>query len=226
MANIAELPAMLDAIAASTARVKPGMNILNSEFGFETNPPDPYSGVPFVTQARYNLLGELKAFLDPRIVGTSQFLLYDVPPRKQNRTGTKAYWSTYQSGLFTAGGTAKPAYTAYVLPFITVPNGTTDPQTGRPVLTMWGGLRFRPEGAADVFQLQFKPADGTSDWVPLKDVATNQPFQPDPNQPAVPVVEGYFYVPAITTPSPGKVRARWEGPQAPFNFTSQEYDVP
>ena len=226
MANIAELTGMLDAIAANTARVKPGMNILNSEFGFETNPPDPFSGVPLALQARYNLLGELQAFLNPRIVGTSQFLLYDVPPRKQNSAGTKAYWSTYQSGLFTAGGTAKPAYTAYVLPFITVPNGTTDPQTGRPVLTMWGGLRFRPEGAADVFQLQFKPADGTSDWVPLKDVATNQPFQPDPNQPAVQVVEGYFYVPAITTPGPGKVRARWEGPQAPFNFTSQEYDVP
>ena len=41
--------------------------------------------------------------------------LYDVPPRRQNRNGSKAYWSTYQSGLFTAGGTAKPAYTAYVL---------------------------------------------------------------------------------------------------------------
>lgn len=226
MANIAELPALLDGIAATTNRVKPGMDILNSEFGFETNPPDPHSGVPLDVQARWNLLGELQSFLDPRIVGTSQFLLYDVPPRRKNSPGSKAYWATYQSGLFTSNGTPKPAFTSYVLPFLVVPNGTVHPETGRPVLTVWGGLRFRPEGAADVFQLQFKPADGTTDWVPLQDALTNQPFQPDPTQPAVQVVEGYFYVPALTTPGPGKIRARWEGPQAPFNFTSQEFDVP
>ncbi len=225
MANISELASMLDGIAAKTARVKPGMDILNSEFGFETNPPDPHSGVSLDTQARYNLLGELQSFLNPRIVGTSQFLLYDVGPRRQNSTGSKAYWSTYQSGLYTAGGTAKPAYTSYVLPFLVVPTSTVDPSTGRPVLTMWGGLRFRPEGAADTFQLQFQAA-GTADWVPLQDVQTNQPIQLDPAQPAEQIIEGYFYVPAIQTPGPGKVRARWEGPQAPFNFTSLEYDVP
>src|SRR5204862_1229103 len=54
MANIDKLGTLLDELAAKTNNAIPaGMSLFMTEFGFETNPPDPFSGVPLADQARF-----------------------------------------------------------------------------------------------------------------------------------------------------------------------------
>ena len=61
------------------------------------------------------------AWLDPRVRSMSQFLLYDALPDTRYPRGSERYWSTFQTGLLYADGTAKPSLGAYRLP-IFVPN--------------------------------------------------------------------------------------------------------
>ena len=68
MANISELGDLLDEMAAASGgKIAAGMPLYMTEYGFETNPPDPFSGVPYDLQAKYNTLGEYLAYLNPRI---------------------------------------------------------------------------------------------------------------------------------------------------------------
>ncbi|MGH8733824.1 MAG: hypothetical protein ACREVB_09100, partial [Burkholderiales bacterium] len=101
MANAPALGALLDQLSAlSNGAIPANLPLFMTEFGFETNPPDPFSGVPLAAQAQFNMTGEYLAWANPRIAAQSQFLLQDVAPvRKHSRT-SKAYWFTYQSGLY------------------------------------------------------------------------------------------------------------------------------
>ena len=67
MANIDELGDLLDQMAAATGKVPSGLPLYMTEYGFETNPPDPFSGISYDLQAKYNTLGEYLAYLNPRI---------------------------------------------------------------------------------------------------------------------------------------------------------------
>ena len=119
-----------------------------TEFGFETNPPDPFSGVPLAQQAQFNTIGEYQAWGNPRIASQAQFLLRDVAPVKKHPKTSKAYWFTYQSGLYGVTGQPKPAATAYATPFLAFNTGALDPTTGAPIYRLWGQLRFVPNGGA------------------------------------------------------------------------------
>ncbi len=47
MANISNLGTLLDDLSAKTSGAIPaGLPLFMTEFGFETNPPDPFSGRP------------------------------------------------------------------------------------------------------------------------------------------------------------------------------------
>ena len=160
IANVDELGALLDELSAKTGGDMPmGLPLLMTEFGYETNPPDPFSGVDLNRQAIYNTLGEFIAYTKPRVAGITQFLLRDVAPLRRHRKGSKAYWFTYQSGLFFQRGQPKPAARAYVLPFVAFNQGT-NPETGAPQVGFWGQLRFRPNGSPDVAQIEHRAADG------------------------------------------------------------------
>jgi hypothetical protein len=168
MANIDDLGTTLDDIASKTNDIKAGLPLFMTEFGFETNPPDPFSGIAPDLQAKYNVLGEFQAYSNPRISSQAQFLLADVPPDRTHRKSSKAYWFTYQSGLFyTAGkliGTAKPAAYSYAIPFLTTPTGV-DPATGLPSYSFWGQLRLLANGLPGAAAtIQFRPKDGSLDW--------------------------------------------------------------
>ena len=119
-----------------------------TEFGFETNPPDPFSGVPLAAQAQFNTIGEYQAWQNPRIVSQAQFLLRDVPPVKKHPKTSKAYWFTYQSGLYGVTGQPKPAATAYATPFLAFNTGALEPTTGAPIYNLWGQLRFAAQRRA------------------------------------------------------------------------------
>jgi hypothetical protein len=193
MANLRELGSLLDSLARRTGNIGRNLPIFLTEFGFETNPPDPFSGIPLDRQAEWNTLGDLLAYRDPRVAGQTQFLLRDVLPVRSARPGTKAYWFTYQSGLEFADGRPKPALFAYYFPFVARPSGGS--------VDVWGQLRFRPNnlppGARDRVQLQHSP-DGGATWNDLGD-----PLTVDNGM-------GFFEV-KIPNPGPGQLRGVWDG---------------
>ncbi|HVF78694.1 MAG TPA: hypothetical protein VNA28_10385 [Solirubrobacteraceae bacterium] len=168
MANIAELGSLLDEMSAKTNAVAPGLSLFMTEYGFETNPPDPFSGVLPALQAKYNTVGEFLAWSNPRIASQAQFLLRDVAPVAKRARGSKGYWFTYQSGLLFERGQPKPAAYAYSFPFVATLIGV-DEATTFPVFALWGQARFRPNGAADTVQLQWKPKDNSLPFAPVGD---------------------------------------------------------
>ena len=192
MANIADLGRTVDLLARKTGNVRRGLPVWLTEFGFETRPPDPFSGVPLERQALWNQQGEQIAYRNPRVAGLAQFLLRDVAPVRGARRGTKPYWFTYQSGLEFNDGRAKPALNAYVFPFLADPRGGT--------VDVWGQLRFRPNGlppgAQDTVTIQHS-ADGGATWTAVGTVPVTNAL-------------GYFSG-SIAAPGPGQLRGLWSG---------------
>jgi len=149
VANISTLPKLLDRIGARTGLLPVGMPIVLTEFGYETNPPDKFNGVSLETQAEWDNLGDFAAYRSPRVFANTQFLVYDAKPLTQFPKNSKAYWFTYQSGLFTAQGRPKPSAFAYMMPFVADRAGSTG--------KFWGQVRFTPNGANQIVYLQMKP---------------------------------------------------------------------
>jgi hypothetical protein len=127
-----------------------------TEYGYETNPPNPFRGVSLALQSLYINEAEYIAWRDPRVRAMSQFLLYDAPPDASYPRGSERYWSTFQTGLRYASGAAKPSLQAYRLP-IFVPNAVLG--AGRSVF-VWGRLRPAPRGSAQRAQIQWQPPGG------------------------------------------------------------------
>jgi hypothetical protein len=172
MANINTLPKALDKIAARTGLIPDEMPVFLTEYGYETRPPDPFSGVSLAQQAEYLNMGDYIAYKHPRIFSNAQFQLYDVPPRDDFPRDSRPYWFTYQSGLFTAqpSATAKPAANAYSFPLVVIRRGGT--------ANIWGQLRFTPNGSTQYVALQYK-APGASSWTrsgAVIEVTSNQGF--------------------------------------------------
>jgi hypothetical protein len=167
MGNIASLGPFLDTLSTqSGGKVPSALPIFLTEFGYESNPPDPRNGIPYMRQAQFNQLADFLAFNDPRVMATTQFLLRDVGPLTRYPRGSRLYWFTYQSGLYTVRGRAKPAAFSYALPFVTFPAGAGT--TG-----FWGQLRFRPNGASDVAAIMWRP-NAKSPWQQVGDaIATS-----------------------------------------------------
>jgi hypothetical protein len=177
IANINELSALLDQLGAKTGYLpanKPNF-VAMTEFGYETNPPDPFSGIKPDLQAEYINLGDYIAYKDPRVIANTQFLLKDVEPIKGYKKTSKKHWFTYQSGLYYANGTPKPAAAAYNLPLVMTGKGVDSPY-GQGV-AFWGWLRFLPLLPPDQPQyvyLQFKP-QGATDFQTVGDpIQVNQ----------------------------------------------------
>lgn len=210
MANVAELGTLLDEMAAKTGKVAGNLPLFMTEYGFETNPPDPFSGVPFATQAKFNTVGEFLAWSNPRVQSQAQFLLVDVAPNRTKPKTSKSYWFTYQSGLFFLNGKPKPAAYSYSFPFLARPG--VDPATGAPAFLLWGQLRFQNNGAADTVRIQWRPKDGSADWADVGDPVPVDFF-------------GYFDV-ARTPPAPvaGEWRAVWLRPDGAIGSFSAGSD--
>jgi hypothetical protein len=192
MANASALGDLIDSLARRTKNVKRGLPVYMTEFGFETNPPDPFSGVPVEQQAEWNQLGDFLAYANPRIAAITQFLLRDVAPVKSARRGTKPYWFTYQSGLFYNDDKAKPSATGYFFPFLAS-------AAGADAANVWGQLRFRPNalpaGAQDTVQIQHAPG-ASEQWTDVGGpITVTNPM-------------GYF-VARVQYPGPGRLRAIW-----------------
>lgn len=121
-----------------------------TEFGFQTNPPDPYFGVTLRRAAAFMDTSEFTAFRDPRIASYSQYTLMDDPPRP---SGGRPFqrWASWQSGLRFGNGKAKPfVYGAFRLPFLVR-------SLGPDVVELFGGGRT---GAGPVAAIEAKAPGG------------------------------------------------------------------
>jgi hypothetical protein len=157
MANIGELPTYLDRMPGKRTPFAAQNLVASTEYGYETNPPDPFSGISLTKQAQYINQGDYIAYSEPRVIANTQFLLRDVKGVKGYGADDKRHWFTYQSGLFTSKGKPKPSATAYRFPLVATEHDDT--QTG-----FWGWLRFLPANAKTTVQMQFK-ALGTDTYV-------------------------------------------------------------
>lgn len=154
IANVRDLPALLDRIADRTNLIPAGLPIYLTEFGYESNPPDIINGIPAELQAEYLNVGDYIAYRTPRVVANTQFQLFDVPPQTRFPENSRQYWFTYQSGIFTHNGEPKPAAGAYALPF--------EARTiGPGAYLLWGWVRLGANNTAQTVYLQRKDETGT-----------------------------------------------------------------
>jgi hypothetical protein len=150
MVGIRRLASALDK-SARAGRISRGLGIYNTEFGYQTNPPDPFIGTTPSRQAEIlNTLEEF-SYRYPRLKSYSQYLLYDDPAR----TGPAALkWAGFQTGLRFHGGATKPSYDAFRLPIAV--------KKQRSGVRIWG--RVRPGTGIRYVQLQrVAGGEGTDD---------------------------------------------------------------
>ena len=155
LSDISRLEHALDAIFA-TYGVHRQLPIYVTEYGYETNPPNPFRGVSPVKQAAYLNQAQYLAWKDPRIRTMAQFLLADSPPDPRYTKGSIGYWSTFQTGLLFVNGVPKPSFASYQLP-IDIPVKTF--HAGAKVF-VWGMLRAAPNDTTQHAQLQWRPPRG------------------------------------------------------------------
>jgi hypothetical protein len=115
-----------------------------TEFGYQTNPPDKYLGVPPLTQANYVAAAIRRVFVADDVDMLIFFLVRD-----------DADEDGWQSGFYTAGGSIKPSYNAFRFPLQKVS------RRGE-LVTLWG--QIRPGEGVQQYRLRMF-LDDTSTWL-------------------------------------------------------------
>jgi len=209
MANVGELATLLDRVGERTSLIpKAGNTTMMTEFGYETEPPDPFSGVSLEKQAEYINEGDYIAYRESSVLANTQFLLRDVEPDRRAKKNTKRYWFTYQSGLQFADGRPKPAATAYRLPFVVTGQGVDS--VGRLGVRFWGWLRFLGPNTQTEVTLQYKPIGGQDFSTIGEPVKVTNSF-------------GFFEA-QRSIPDAGTWRAVWTNPVTGTPVTSREVE--
>lgn len=153
--NLGQLSSLLRRVFQRYGQSAPGggrdVPLFLTEFGYQTRPPDP-NGVTFAQQAAYLNEAEWIAFRNPRVRALTQFLLVDDGPTP----GEQPFGVTFQSGLMTREGAAKPALAAYALP-IFLPKRSVEP---RGKLRVFGLVRLAQNGRAPRVALQLRSKSG------------------------------------------------------------------
>lgn len=190
--NVPQLERMLKRIFSSYGQhPSGGVPLYLTEWGYKTNPPNPYVTTSPAQQATWLNEGEYLTWKEPYVHGLTQFLLVDSAPKPDTRPGSALYWSTFQTGLEYINGTPKPSFEAYQVP-IWLP----DPHHGSNV-TLWGQLRPADHSSTQTGEVDFL-AHGSSAWTKIADVQTTSP-------------EG-FVLTHVSIPSAGMVRLGWDEP--------------
>ena len=130
-----------------------------TEYGYQTNPPDPYSGVSTTEQLNWVQQAAYLAWRQPRVKMMIQYLWRDDPIGARGQ-GSAAY-AGWQSGLYAFDGRKKPLRDAFPNVF------WVDLPKGKKVATVWG--QVRPGGSASV---TVQKGSG-SNWSTLKSLTTD-----------------------------------------------------
>jgi hypothetical protein len=190
--NLSWMERILDGIFSAYGSSRAGgVPLYLTEWGYETNPPNPYHHTSLAEQAQWLNEGEFETWQEPYVRAVTQFELVDNGPDTAWPKTSIHYWSTFQTGLEFVNGRRKPGYWSFMLP-IWVPRA----HTGRAV-TVWGQLRPADHATLQYGELQFR-ARGASGWSNLEEIDTDSP-------------EGFFVArPRIRRP--GYLRLTWLDP--------------
>jgi hypothetical protein len=131
--------------AARAGRMPLDLPIYNTEFGLQSNPPDPTVSTTLARQAALINEKEELSYRYPRLRSYSQYLMHDDPPREG--VGERAVWSGFQTGLRFVDGRRKPAWAAFRLPIVVHTRGR-----GR--VLVWG--RVRPGEGTRTVRLELR----------------------------------------------------------------------
>jgi len=115
--------ATLGRLEALVAKDFPRARIWLTEYGYQSDPPDPLLGVSLAKQARYLAEAAYVAYHAPRVDLLVHFLYRDEPSIAR-----------FQSGLTTIANAVKPAYHAFELPLAELSRRGTH-------TFLWGQLR-------------------------------------------------------------------------------------
>lgn len=187
LANLGRLEQALDRSLRAYGQ-RPGMPIYLTEWGYKTDPPNPYVRTSLNEQATWLNEGEYLSWRDPRVKALAQYLLYDDLPRQGAVPGTLSYWSTFQSGLYYHDGAAKPSLDAFRLP-IWLPRA----RTGRRV-TVWAQLRPAQHSSTQSGVIEFRTSRSAS-WGSLAVVQTAN--------------RAGFMLSHVSIPERGMIRLAW-----------------
>jgi hypothetical protein len=168
-----------------------GVPLYLTEWGEETNPPNPFVRTSLGQQETWINEGEFMTWQDPYVKAISQFELVDNGPKAMTAPGSRAYWSTFQMGLEFANGNQKPSYDAFRVP-IWLPQARAGSN-----VTVWGQLR-----PADHTQIQYGLVEYSTStsgsWQTLSEPQTTS-------------AKG-FLVTHVNIPGAGYVRLAWLDP--------------
>jgi hypothetical protein len=101
--------------AAAAGRLPPRLPIYDTEFGLQSNPPDPTVTTTLAKQAEELNRKEELSYRYRRLRSYAQYLLWDDPVRPGPRL---VAWSGFQTGLRFTDNQPKPAWNAYRLPIV------------------------------------------------------------------------------------------------------------
>jgi hypothetical protein len=154
--TIGVLPRLITALdKAAKARALPAhLPVHLTEFGIQTT-PDKVAGVSLSRQAAYLAVAEHMAYVNPRVVAFSQYLMSDDPPRADGYR-----YGGFESGLRSSDGKPKPAYEGFRLPLAVEVYGAND--------VLWGLVR--PQRAVSSVTIERKPKGKA--WRTLKKLNT------------------------------------------------------
>ena len=192
VADIPRLDGTLGRIFAAY-RQRRRLPIYDTEFGYQTRPPDPFGFRPalaatFINQAEY------MSYVNPHLRSYDQFLLVDAPPVSGFSPRDPGYWSSFQTGLEYGDGTPKPVLAAYRVP-IFIPRAS---RTFAGPFRVWGGARPAPNGSAQTVDVIYRASGRGSRWRLVKRVVTRSPRN--------------YLDTSVRLPASGLVRLRWRNP--------------
>lgn len=164
-AAIDDLPRLESAIDRTAAHgiFKPShgarFSLYLTEYGYQTNPPDPISGVSTTRQAAWTQQAEYIAWRDPRVKAIVQYEYQD-EPTKSNTDQTDPF-ASWQSGLLFANGRPKPLLAAFPNPFF------VDVRPRARLARFWGQVR-----PGTVHQVTLQKRTGGGAWTPVRSFTT------------------------------------------------------
>ena len=167
LADIDRLAGLLGALH-ERGRIASRLPIHLTEYGYETNPPDRFRGVPPETQARYHGLATWTAWRNPDVRTFAQFLLRDIGPDPRFAATSRRSWISYQTGLEYADGTEKPALQAFKLPFWAEAQGAA----GQAYVLAFGQVRPQ-KGRQHRVEIEVQGGDGV--WRTVESLAARPP---------------------------------------------------
>jgi hypothetical protein len=163
--------------------------LYDTEFGYQTNPPEKIlRAISPTLAAYYENWAEYISWSDPRVVSWDQYLLADPPPPSMFDTGLEFYNSVQKV----------PLYQAFRMP-IYLP--VTSAKSGH-ALQVWGCVRpahyvMQGQHAPQFARIQLQTAPG-GPWKTIKRLLLTDPY-------------GYFDT-TVDFPSSGNVRISWSYP--------------